>query len=386
MSINAHITDTSNKLKAGVDNADRTEKEGLVVATRPLKTFTTQFLFFSNPTYGIDMNQSPPSGGTSINIHNGIDDVYWTASAIVGASRWNFNSSAEAHSGSYSIDGSTTINNDEAQFTTASGLSLSGYLSISGWIFIKGWPVTGTKEVQIHAEKTTYLIDGNGDFLMAPSGSNLVSIEGGQVGNAVDIGDYIDKNIFNTWQRFNIPLSGMALTGITIDSIGIKTVSLGVGDTPSYYLDDIQIQETGLALQYTIEPNNGTWLYVDMLNITIADALDSTLANASMPNLSYDKLLEATLVNGIIFQIFENDEPISTNKFFGILDFLSFPRKNIVNSGCDGVNTWLNLNLEFPSPILLKHENLNKIVISIEDDMSGLLYFRMSLSCREECR
>ena len=358
------IYDPTNQLSSKIDNGDGAEKEGLVVATRPLKTFENETLFFFNPTHGIDMNKSPGAAGTPVNIHNGIDDVYWTASAITGALRWDFNSSTEAHTGSYSIDGSSTINGDESQYAKGSNQDLTGYTSLVGWIYITGWALTGTKEVQIYGW----------------------DVGVGIVGNIVNIGDYVDPTIFNVWQKFTIPLSALGLTEETIDSIRAKTVSLGAGAAPSYYLDDVQIQETGAPIEYTVEPAEGTWLYVNLMNIVMADALDSTLLNASMSNLSYDKFLGATLTEGLTFQAWEHGEPIWSIKIFNILDFLSFPNKNIVNDGCDGVNTWLNLNLESPYPDVMKSENQGKYVMSVADDLDALLYFRISLSCRLERR
>jgi hypothetical protein len=50
VSIKTFITDIGSGLKAKVTNANNTEENALVVATRPLKTLTNKILFFSNPT------------------------------------------------------------------------------------------------------------------------------------------------------------------------------------------------------------------------------------------------------------------------------------------------------------------------------------------------
>jgi len=69
--IKNYITDPKTGIKAEVVNSD--ENNALVVATRPLKTFDNKLTYFSNPTYGIEMNQDGASGGTAIEIHDGID-------------------------------------------------------------------------------------------------------------------------------------------------------------------------------------------------------------------------------------------------------------------------------------------------------------------------
>jgi hypothetical protein len=365
MSIKTFITDISNNLKARIDNNNGLEENALVVATRPLKTLTNKVLFFSNPIYGIDMNKDPGAVGTLINIHNGIDNVYWTASSIVGGANWDFNSNAQAHTGTYSIDATKTKNGDVAQFAKGSNQNLTGYVSLIGWIYITGWPTTGTKEVQIVGW----------------------DVGVGLVGNIVDIGDYVNSAIFNTWQKFIIPLSDMGLTGQTLDAIRIRTRDIGAGVPPNYYLDDIQIQETGLPIEYVVEPDVGTWLRIDQINIVMADALTTTLTDASMWNLSYNKFLGVSELSvGLFYQQYHNGKVTLTSSFHNILDFLEMPNTNILNTGCDGTNTWFSLSQIFASPVLLKSETTDKLVFSIRDDMSGLLRFRMSVSCREEQR
>ncbi|HUU35357.1 MAG TPA: hypothetical protein VMW48_14935, partial [Vicinamibacterales bacterium] len=40
--------------------------------------------FFSNDTYGADMNVNVAFGASPVGVHNGIDSVLWTGSAISG--------------------------------------------------------------------------------------------------------------------------------------------------------------------------------------------------------------------------------------------------------------------------------------------------------------
>jgi hypothetical protein len=236
---------------------------------------------------------------------------------------------------------------------------------LTGWIYITGWPTTGTKEAQIYGW----------------------DVGVGQIGNSINIGDYVNTSILNTWLKFVIPLSDMGLTNQTVDAIRIKTVSLGAGSAPSYYLDDIQIQEKELPIEYTIEPDDDTWLYIDSINIVMADALNTVLADASMWNISYNKFLGISeLSAGLFHQEYHDEKVTLTAVFHHLLDFLQMPNSNLLNTGCDGTNAWFSLSETFGSSVLLKSETTDKLVMNVRDDMSGLLRFRMSVSCREEQR
>jgi hypothetical protein len=366
MSLKTFIADVATNLKAKVDNDNGLEDGALVVATRPLKTYTNRLEFFSNPTYGIDMNQALPTGGTPIYIHDGIDNIYWTASGIVGAIRWDFNSTDEAHTGTHSIDATPTINGDEAQFAKGSPRDLTGFTALSGWIYITGWPTLGIKEAEIYGWDTT---------------------SSTQIGSSINIGAYVNTATFNIWQKFVIPLTVMGLTDATIDAVRVRTVSTGGGVAPAYYLDDLEIQEDELPLEYIIEPPHDTWIWVDQINVVMADVLDTTLLSSSMHNLSYDKFLALpALPVGLFFQRYNKGEVILTATFRYLLDFLQLPNTNILNVGCDGANTWFSLNQIFASPILLKASEQDKLVFSVRDDMSGLLIFRISASSKQEDR
>lgn len=365
MSLKTFITDPITNYKAQVNDDNGKEDRGLVVATRELKQFINRVEFFFNPTYGIDMNVSPTTGGTDINIHNGLDDTYWTATGIVGPARWDFNSSTQSHTGSYSINATTTINGDVAQFAKGSTQDLTGYDSLAGWIYITGWGQVGVKEVMAHGWDTAT----------------------GQVGDSINISYYIDNTEFNSWQKFVIPLGDMDLVGATVDSFRFQTMSTGGGAAPDYFLDDILIEEEGAAVQYTIEPPHKTWLWVDQINISMADVLNTVLENASMHNLSYNKFLGLPELSvGLLFQRWHNRAVTLTVNFNNILDILQLPNTNILNIGSDGTNTWFTLNQIFASPIVLKAEEEDKLVFNVRDDMTGLLRFRVAASSRQENR
>jgi hypothetical protein len=356
------VADSQNKRSAEVD-ITKDERQALVVATRPLKVFQNQIKFFTNSVYGSDLNQNASFGGSPIPVHNGEDASYWTASAIIGGSRWDFSSTDQAHGGTQSVDGTLTINNDVAQFAKGSSQDLTGYTAITGWIYLTGWADTGTKAVAIYGW------------------------DGAIVGNLVNIGNYIDKTSFGTWQKFSISLNDLGLTNETIDSIRIGVVDIGAGAAPNFYLDDIQIEETGNPLEFRIDPDNGTWMRVKGFNIIMADAFDNTVINASSPNIPYNTLLGVSkLDTGIIYRRVQDDEVVSVASIRQFLDIMTFSKATVTGNSGDGTNTWVTVHIEFTEEVILKSEDTDYMSLTISDDLSGLLAFKMSASAKVETR
>lgn len=75
------------------------EPSGVVVSTRPLKTFENTIKFFSNSEYGVDFNVDASFGGTPEEVHDGTDKILWTASDITGGAKTTFNDTTHSHEG-----------------------------------------------------------------------------------------------------------------------------------------------------------------------------------------------------------------------------------------------------------------------------------------------
>ena len=362
MPVKTLITDPETGRQAAV--VDTEEKNALVVATRPLKSYATKIKFFTNPDYGYNMNVTLGFAGTPDKIHNGIDNSYWTASAISGT--WTFNSTDQAHAGTKSIDATATVNNDIAQIAKGSSIDLSGYVAITGWIYLSLWDDTGQKKIEVYGWDT---------------GTSAM------VGIAINLKDYIDIGALNSWQKFTIPLPDMNLAAKSIDAIRIETIDTGIGVAPNYYLDDMQIEETTAPEEFNIKPDANTWLHVNNLNIFLVDACASTLANATMPYLSYNKLLNMTsLTNGILYQGRLGGKIRFALPVRNIGDILMLPGSRIESCGSDGTNTFLKMFLDLKYPIILQAEHDDKLSFMISDDLSGLIKIVISANCREEAR
>jgi hypothetical protein len=354
MSIKVHIADPASGLSASIDNSDSAEENGLIVATRPLKVNIPNVLPFINPTYGIDMNQDGSSGGIPIKIHDGTDSVLWTRSSIV-RSEFTFDSTDQNHTaaGSKSVRFAAPNVGDIAQFDSGGLFSLTGYVSITMWIYVSASWAVGD-QIEIYGYDTV---------------ANSI------VGNSVALSQYFDWSIFGTWHKITISLEDLGLQDQTIDVIRIENVAKQ-SVPPIFYIDDIQIEETGDPIVFTLEPNKGVWYYVRNIRYLFADAYDSTLASSSMPKIPYDSILGVSQLDTGILYALTKDGITRGFPVRQFLDFMQIPDMKVVSVGGDGTNTWMVLETESTTPIILKSENGDKITITISDDLSGFLQFR----------
>lgn len=247
-------------------------------------------------------------------------------------------------------------------------ITLNNYTALSGWIYITGWGILGTKQVNVF-------------------GYNLST--GLTIGITKNIGDYVTTTILNTWQKFTIPLGDLELTDKTIQALRIAIVSSGGGVAPSFYLDDLQLDGKGTtqAIEYTLEPDDGEWLHIEDIKIILADNIAGTLANNSMPSLSYDALLGLpALTSGVFYQRIQENTVTNVANLKTLGDLLQFPKTSFIVSISDGTNTFIVIRSELPHPEILKHENQDKLRLVIRDDLSGLLQFRVMASGRREIR
>ena len=223
------------------------EKHALVVATRPLKVFENSVRFFSNADYGADMNVNISFGGTAVVVYK--DNAEWTASDIVGGGKTTFNSTDQDHTDdggdAFSIKVDNAPVGDIYQLAKGSDLDCTGYAAISMWCYVdKDWKANDV--VELYGWDT---------------GTGL------QVGDSVDLSDYFTFDDYDTWHKIVIPLSAMGdlVLSTTLDALRIKQTA-AEGKAPKYYLDDIQFEQTGTPATFTIEPDKGTWLHVNLVH------------------------------------------------------------------------------------------------------------------------
>lgn len=337
-------------ISSKTDNGD----QYLHVASIPSYDWDTRSKPLLNDTYGPNLNQNAAASGTPDGIHDGTDSALWTATALSGT--WDFASTAQAQAGTKSIDATSTVDGDQAQLERSSAISSDSYTSLSGYIYLTSYNST----------RHQILLQ----FRLA----------GVDVGVSVNLGDVIDPGTLNAWQAFDIPLSNFGVSG-NIDQLIIQTVRTS-GQPPNYYLDTIQLEESG-TLTYTVEPDIGTVFQFKTFDMVMVDDIATALASNSMPNLSYDKILGlSSLTNGITIRRFSSEKVQFSLVARKLTDFL-FAAFEINDVGSDGTNTFLKLRakLDFWAP--LDYRTRDRLEIVVSDDLSGLLEARAVIRGRE---
>jgi hypothetical protein len=319
--------------------------------TIPYSQVIVQTKALLSDTYGADLNQNVAFGGTPDGVHDGTDSVLWTGSALTGT--WDFASTTQAQAGTKSIEAINTVDNDEAQLERSSAITADDYVALSGFVYITSWSGTGTKEVELRTR-----------------------LAGVDVGNSVNLSAYVDTGSTGAWQSFAIPISDLGLGTDSIDQIIIKTVDIGGGAAPNYYLDEIQWEETG-AETWCVEPDLSSTFSISEMKITLADAFDSTLASSSVPKIPYNTFLtQAKLANGINIRLTTDEIVRFSGSFRQHIDFMAFPGLR-VDSGGDGTNTWVSYTVAFDPPFIMDARTKDKLEVTISEDLSTLLFLRI---------
>ena len=329
---------------------------GIAAYTHPMDHHINNNIIASNDTYGPDLNISISAGGTPLLIHNGGDSSGWSASAISGI--WDFVSTTQANTGTQSVDAFATVNGEEALFNGDSGaITFNNYEALSGAIYVTGWGTKGTKDVSLK-------------FRLA----------GTDISNEINLSEYISTTTVNEWQNFTIGLTDFAISGTTLDQLVVKTIDIGGGPPPNYYLDDIQFEETGAPAIYTMTPEKGQRVSAQALELTLVDDLNPTSTDGASYGFSYNKILNLNaLENGIIFRWYRKNKLRFSGNVKNLFNLLNLPGARIVTSISDSTNTMLKIRLDFSTEIELLGSEDDRIEIVIQDDLSGLLEFRATL-------
>jgi len=144
------------------------------------------------------------------------------------------------------------------------------------------------------------------------------------------------------------------------------------------------LQETGGALEFSVEPDTGTWFHVVSFQTVFVDAVTADNADSTMPQLSYNKILDMTPTAGYVYRRYTggDDEPTSEFRITSLMDLLSFPQSKLSNYVSDGTNTMITVTDHYTPPVkfTLKSEDLDRITMDVEDNFSQLLFFRISVT------
>lgn len=355
MAISTKIEDGSGEgLQAHVHEKD--SHNGLIVFTDRLAQEVPITKVFTASGIGSDLNQNVSFSGTPEGIHDGEDSTLWTASALSGI--WTFDSTTNPNSGSQCIDATATVNGSQALFSDVTTTDMANFVALTCFVRLENFVLGHQVQIQFR-------------------------LAGVSIGNVVNIYDFIDISVLNSYQKVVVPKADFGITTQTVDEITIQSIKTS-GANPDFRLDDIQLENIGNIISFTVEADKGTLYKATHLRLTIADNIAGTLLNGTMPALSYNKIMDiSVLTSGIIIQTKINDTFIETIIIRQLSDLL-LNGFNLVNQISDGTNTLIILEREYPEPVILKSVDLDSIVIQINDDLSSLLLFRACVRGKKE--
>jgi hypothetical protein len=348
MAINSQITDgegTGKQARVSAKDVAGKARNALNVFTHPLEDRVVGFDFATNPSFGNELAQNAAFGGTPVGVHDGTDSVLWTFSQIAGT-KVTEDSTDQAQAGTKSVKVNKPNLNDIWQFDRGSDLTISSYTGITMFIYIDSdWSTLDS--VSMYAWDTGTAT---------------------QVGDKVFLEDVLDLNTVGSWQSIAILFTSMGISTGTFDALRFEYEAKS-GQSPTFYMDEIQVEETSGALTYTIAPLPNQILNVENLGMTIADGLTGNYPN----NISYDKFLnETALTNGIVVTAVQDGVisfAITVRRIFDLVQSGSID----VTGGSDGTNTFVKYAALFRAPIILDSRTDDKISVTISDDLSGLL-------------
>ena len=210
-----------------------------------------------------------------------------------------------------------------------------------------------------------------------------MGLAGVVVGNTVNIDNYVDATIIGTQQSFAIPKADLGISSQTVDEMTLNIIRAG-GPPPTVTFDDIQIENTGGTNTWAVEPNDQKIIHVYGVYCNIVDAYVTTLASNSIQSLEFDKILALTaLSTGINFQKIVNGVTKDVVIFKQLSDFIS-AGFNITTSIADANDAMIHLEQRFPIPFILDSRTLDKFVMNISEDLSGLTILNFSIFGAEE--
>ena len=309
------------------------------------------------------MAQNFGYAGPTENVHNGTDNVYWTASATSGpAGLWGFDSTGRAHTGSKSIDFSSTLNSNQMQVATGNYISTSNVV-FQGYIYITSWTNDDGSDIKIQCYDT---------------------VSGLPAGNNVSLKDFINTGRQNTWVKFNVPLNGdgFGLEGdFEVDAVRITMQGSAPANVPDGNLDDMRFLSGGDPRVFEIKPRPGHVLFLTKLKFVMTGNTASTFANsASNPfNPLHWPGMSTPLDNGFVFQQIIGGETASNVVLKNLDDILAIPEV-IIGQACAVADNkilfygWLDRG----QITILRDSQGDVIKYILQDDYSSLDSFRIT--------
>jgi len=167
---------------------------------------------------------SAHQGKNDESVHDGTDDLYWTATA--GQGTWDFASTTRSYNGGLSIDTSLCVDTDYATFARGRDFTSTSHTYLQGVIYNTSW-TANTDDIAVQ-----FYLDGS------------------TTGSSLNISDYIDEEVLNEWQVFKIPLSVFGAIN-SVDSIRFT-----IANAPNSFIDSIRILLNNTPSAFNLQARN----------------------------------------------------------------------------------------------------------------------------------
>lgn len=313
---------------------------------------------YTNEVHGADINKDFRFTGVPLDIHDGTDNVYWTASNVIGI--FDFASTVQNHTpaGTKSIDFSGN-DGDIFQITGPSLLLTDDYVAITGWVYLTSWTI-GESKLELVPFNTT---------------------KGLEVGSRVDIGGYVDTGELNVWQQFVIQRSASTGLGVEFDSFRFIITGSPPVKLPTGFMDDVRLQEVGGAV-FSIKPPAGKKFLADGTQIIMQAPVDPRYTPISTETLmipvhDFKNFFGAILDGGISFQRVQNGVITRSDSFHDSVELFQIPEATCTFKGFDPNTELSTISVWLPniSSTTIDGDTNDEIRLNFSDDFSafGLL-------------
>ena len=275
------------------------------------------------------------------NIHNGTDNTYWTASATVGT--WTFDSVAQAYDGTKSIDGTGTTDGDIARFDGTT-INPNSYTKFQAKLYFTSFPSVGNKALNVQFYNS----------------SNVA------VGNSINMYDYVNTSLLNTWQIVEIPLSDFDGLEEDVDRMDLTVVNTQ-GSPVDFYLDGIDLESKG-GREFFLTPVKDEVTHITSLELSFVATSASTRNNDIDPT---GFGFGSALTKGMIFKTNQTNYDQFSYTLTQNSDFFTFPGAEISHLYGDGTTAMFKFKLKYDTPLELNPNTRDYLSITVQDNLSS---------------
>lgn len=342
MSIEVFLGDGDGKgLKAHVHQ--KGIHAGLIALTTPLFDTIPVVRPLLNSVNGADMNKAVSFSGSPELIHDGGDNAGWTGT---GPSTWDFANAVNPQAGTACVAVTSAANGDTGTFLDGGEIAMGTHEAISGQVRLD-----------------TY--DASKNSMIFQFRNN-----GGDVGNTVNLNDFIDTGTLGSYQGFVIPKADMGVDGLTVDELTITF--LVTGPKPTVRFDVMQIEDDGAPLRYAFDLDAEEEFFLHTLKFVMADNVTAVSDPSNFFSIS-------ALTNGIVIDIHSLGSPVFSGSFRRTVDFINSPFI-LFDDSIGAANSWMSFTADFPEPVILRGNDGDHVSLTIQDDLSSLTFFRATLN------